>query len=389
MTTSLSLLSIFVLIALCSSVVAQGVSYGTIEGLVTDDKGNPIAGAAVTATGPQGVKTAVTGDRGKFVFKDLVPGDYQVKAEAQNYATVLQTDVKIVVGHSTQVPFALAAGVTEQVTVTSEAPIVDMKATSVGATVSVDEFVEYIPLGRNFTAMLQLAPGVVSSGPYAENNGNFSMSGSSGLENSYLIDGVNITNSGYGGIGSFNRVYGSLSTGVTNDFIDQVEIKSGGFEAEFGQATGGVVNAIVKSGTNSLAGQVSVYGSPDSLEATRKERVRNPDAIAIESTSRQDIGFNIGGPLIKDKLFWFVAYNPVATETTWKRNVENLDTLCIDNDCTDSDGDGQPDNGYRDPNQTDTGRTETRERENDNYAGKVSWFLHPNHRIEGTAFGDP
>ena len=77
------------------------------------------------------------------------------------------------------------------------------------------------------------------------------------------MDGVNITNTGYGGIGSYNIVFGSLGTGVTYDFLEEVQVKTGGIDVEFGQATGGVVNTVVKSGTNELAGQVSLYtGAP-------------------------------------------------------------------------------------------------------------------------------
>ena len=354
---------------------AQERTTGMIEGIVGDDEGKTIVGAAVTVSGPQGVRTDITAKNGSFVFRDLAPGNYSVKAEASGHATVTQTDVKVVLGKRTQVPFALAPGLTEQVTVTSEAPLVDMKSTVVGTTVSIDDFVDYVPLDRQFSAMINLAPSVVSG--LGTGQSNYAISGSSGFENSYHIDGVNITNSGYGAFGTYNWVYKSLSPGVTSDFIDQVEIKTGGIEAEYGQATGGVVNAIVRSGTNTFAGQVSAFASPESFEAPRKLRNLYPDAVSVLETSRIDVGANFGGPLLTNKLFWFLAYNPVQTDTTYIRTVSD-DSVLYDDD-------GE----LRDPDQPTGGRTETNTRVNQNYAAKLSWFAHPNHRIELTAFGDP
>src|SRR5437667_464439 len=109
-----------------------------------------------------------------------------------------------------------------------------------------------VPIGRSFTDTYAVAAGVVSG--LGTGQGNYSIGGASGLENTYLIDGVNVTNTGYGGIGAYNINYGSLGTGVTSDFLDEVQIKTGGFEAEYGQALGGIINTIVKSGTNDFKG---------------------------------------------------------------------------------------------------------------------------------------
>jgi len=359
--------------------LAQELTTGIVEGVVKDDKGNPIAQATVSASGPQGQRTVTTDAEGRFSIRSLPAGSYTVKAEAQGFGTVVQSNVGVNVNKKTQVPFKLSAGRVETVTVTSEAPIVDMKNTTVGATVSVSNLVDYLPLGRNFTAMFTLSPGVVSG--LGSGAGNYSISGSSGLENSYLVDGVNITNSGYGGIGSYNRRYGSLGSGVTNDFIDQVEVKEAGFEAEFGQATGGVVNAVVKSGGNKLSGQISVYGQPSSFESEYKLVELFPDAVPQTGSQRYDIGLSLGGPLVKDKLFWYVAYNPVETKTTFERTGLDPTALYF----VDENGDKV----YYDPNQTAYGRTGERTRKNQNYAAKFSWYLTPNHRFEATAFGDP
>ena len=91
---------------------------------------------------------------------------------------------------------------------------------------------------------------------------NPSIGGGSGLENQYVVDGINITNTGYGAIGSYSIVFGSLGSGVTFDFVKEIQVKTGGYEAEFGQSTGGVVNVITKSGANKVAGSLFGYFHP-------------------------------------------------------------------------------------------------------------------------------
>src|SRR5207244_8863275 len=106
------------------------------------------------------------------------------------------------------------------------------------------------PVGRRFSDTLYLAPGVSSSGNLG--SANPSIGGSSGLENQYVVDGVNITNGGYGALGSYSIVFGSLGNGTPYDFMQEVQVKTGGYEAEFGQATGGVINVVTKSGSNTV-----------------------------------------------------------------------------------------------------------------------------------------
>src|SRR4030095_653077 len=115
---------------------------------------------------------------------------------------------------------------------------------------------------------------------------NYSIPGASGLENQYIIDGVNITNTGYGGIGSYNIVYGSLGTGVTSEYLEEVQVKTGGFEAEYGQATGGVITAVVKSGTNNFEASVAAYYG----EVTQgfKQVHRSSAAVNFDADSTDD-----------------------------------------------------------------------------------------------------
>src|ERR1043166_5531260 len=113
----------------------------------------------------------------------------------------------------------MSAGKVETVTVQGQVPMIDRKSTSIGENIKLDEFVDTVPIGRTYSDTFKTAPGVVSGG--GTGAGNYSISGATGLENQYIIDGLNITNTGYGGIGSFNIAYEHLGPGVPTHFLDQ------------------------------------------------------------------------------------------------------------------------------------------------------------------------
>ena len=296
-------------------VMAQELTTGVLEGRVVSQNGDPIADAVITVVGPQGVRTTTTDAGGNFAIRNLTSGSYTVKAEAPGYGTVVQSDVALNIGARTQLPFTLQEGKVEEVTVTSQAPIVDMKSTSAGETVRVDDFAPYVPLGRNIVSTFSIAPGVSDGGSIGA--ANTSISGASGLENAYFVDGVNITNSGYGALGAYSIVYGSLGTGVTYDFLEEVQVKTGGFEAEYGQAGGGVVNSVVRSGTNDMSVNFGWWETPASLEGAYTNVVNSPYTANFVERNRRDISLSIGGPIVQDKLFYFLAYNPIWLEDTF------------------------------------------------------------------------
>ncbi|MEW5806751.1 MAG: TonB-dependent receptor [Acidobacteriota bacterium] len=362
---------------MASVTLAQETTTGILEGKVTDEKGNPIANAVITVAGPRGVLTTTTDAKGYYIIPFVKGGKYDVKAEASGYATMVQSDILVSINTRTQVPFALPAGKVETITVTAQAPMVDLKQTSTGATINLAEFVDYVPVPRSYMGLFTLSPGVVSGG--GTGAGNYSISGSSGLENSYLIDGVNVTHTGYGGIGAYNIVYGSLGTGVTSEFLEQVQVKTGGFEAEYGQATGGVINTIVKTGGNEFHGNIGYYATPSGLEGSREWVRTASGSVNLRERDNSDLGFSAGGRFIQDKLFWFAAINPIVTtdsfiapDTVWPEDVSGRPYAA----------------GTHVYPMWDKGLQE-RERWNYNYAGKLTWYVVPNHRLEFTAFGDP
>ena len=202
----------------------------------------------------------------------------------------------------------------EAVEVKGASPVIDTSSTTVGATLD-SELLSQVPVGRRFSDALYLAPGVSSGGQVG--HANPSIAGGSGLENSYVVDGVNITNGGYGALGSYSIVFGSLGNGLPFDFIKEAQVKTGGYQAEYGQASGGVVNVVTKSGSNQLRGSLFGYIRPDGLESTYDQVQTTNGTVNITGTREDDFGAEIGGPIVPGKAFFFGAIDPQSTRTLY------------------------------------------------------------------------
>lgn len=357
---------------------AQQPTTGTLRGVVGDRDGKPLPGATVVVAGPTGERGVQTDDQGQFEFRFLPTGTYRVKVEMASFSTIEIPEVVIGAGLTTRLPVTLLVGVEEEVNV-SASPLLDARRTEIVSRFSAKETVENLPVGRNFTDVVQFAPGVVDGG--ATGKGNYSVGGSSGLENSYIIDGVNITDSGYGGVGTYSIVYGSLGTGITSQFLEEVQVKTGGFEAEHGQALGGIIAGTLRNGTNDLGGSLSAYLQPSSWEAQGKDVSLSTGAFNVHERSETDLGVSAGGAIVKDKLFWFAGFNPVTTtQETFAQRVTNPLTA------VDPGAAGTYPDRIVFPS---TGTGKEVERSRDNYAAKLNWTVTPNQRLELTFFGDP
>ncbi|HQL47865.1 MAG TPA: TonB-dependent receptor, partial [Holophaga sp.] len=231
----------FLALALAAGSVAaysQSTTTGALYGVITDDKGNPIAGATVRLSSAQIARTETTGANGAFRFGLLNPGQWRLnvtKAGFQNAGrdVLIQTNTN----HQANMKLVTVASTTVEV-VASQMAAVDLTSTQTGANYQMDT-IQTLPTGRDMNSIVNFTPGVTDSGFGM----GASISGASAAENSYVLDGLNTTDSRYGGIGN------SLVT----DFIDQVEVQTGGFKPEY-SALGGVVNAVTKSGTNEFHG---------------------------------------------------------------------------------------------------------------------------------------
>ena len=242
---------------------------GRIEGRVVDAQMLPVPGVTVTATGPQGEKAVTTETDGRFAVPLLTPGLYQLRAEFPNFKAAQKNDINISLGQTVDLELQLEVGpVSEVVVVGADVSPVDQRSTTTGGVVD-SNLVRTLPIGRRISDVSYMAPGVGNSGSVGRQNP--SIAGASGLDNQYVVDGVNITNQGYGALGSYSLVFGSLGNAIPFDFFKEVQVKTGGYEAEFGQSLGGVVNVITKSGTNTLNGSMFGYARPQSLEGTWKQ----------------------------------------------------------------------------------------------------------------------
>jgi len=343
---------------------AQETTSGTITGHIVDAQGLALPGVTVTITSAQGTKTFVSDSEGTFFAPYLTPGEYSIRAELQGFAPVVRDNVVVRLGQRIEIPITMQLGtVTEQVQVTASTPVVDTSSTTVGANLDTAELAR-LPVQRTFTSALYLAPGVSGSGGAGQANP--SVAGGSGLENQYIVDGVNTTNSGYGAVGSYSIVFGSLGTGVPYDFLKEVQVKTGGYEAEYGQATGGVVNVVTKSGSNNLRGSLFGYTRPSALEGNYTPittiNATRVEAVNTTGTQEGDGGLEIGGPVVRDKVFFFG-----ATDGQWTR------TSLIAPE-------GFP---LRSMGSVDRNRRVA------SYAAKGTWQVNPSHRIDASFFGDP
>jgi hypothetical protein len=333
---------------------------GSVTGVIVDAQGLPVPGVTVTVTGPQGAKTAVTEASGRFNVPFLVPGTYNVRSELQGFKPVERQNVTVGLGQTVELNLKMeVGGLTETVQVSSASPVIDTSSTTIGANID-SELLSRLPVGRRFSDTLYVAPGVSTGGTVGEANP--SISGGSGLENQYVVDGVNITNQGYGALGSYSIVFGSLGNGTPFDFMKEVQVKSGGYEAEFGQATGGVVNVVTKSGTNNLRGTVFGYIRPTGLESDFTQVTTPNGTVNTTGTELSDVGLEAGGPILKNKLFFFGAIDPQWESRTFIAPADfPLASL------------GEVD----------------RKRQVTSYAVKGTWQATQNHRFDASFFGDP
>ncbi|MPY87286.1 MAG: TonB-dependent receptor plug domain-containing protein [Luteitalea sp.] len=272
-----------------SLAAAQGGTTGTIAGRVLDSQGLAVPGATVTVSGPQGQRVMVTDTQGSFTLPFLAPGTgYAVRVELQGFKPVERGDMTLRLGQTVELTLALeVGGAAETVEVTAASPVVDLTTTTTGATLD-SELLQAIPTGRRFSDTLFIAPGVSSGGGTGEANPSFS--GGSGLENLYLVDGVNISNTGYGALGSYSIVFGSLGNGLPFDFMEEVQVKTAGYEPEFGESTGGITNVITKSGSNTLRGSAFGYLRPTGLQADFPQVTTSNGTVNTTELEQWDVG---------------------------------------------------------------------------------------------------
>lgn len=279
------------------TVTAFAQQTGSVSGIVRGADGEPLPGATVTITGPllPAGQIEVSRENGAFDFERLPPGDYKITAELSGMGTA-ERAVVVSVDRDTQVDLGLgAAAVSDEITVSAAAPVIDVRSTEIQVNFT-QEMIEDLPLTRDYKGLFQLAPGVSENDRLAPN------AGGSRLDNTFLVDGINIT----------NPHYGDVLPNISELDIAEVNIKRGGITAEFGRTGGMVVNAVTRSGTNDLDGQVRFEYQPSDFVSDSK------DANLQNSVDKQGVGASLGGPILRDRL-WFYGSASFPTDTTTDR----------------------------------------------------------------------
>jgi len=383
------LMSSFAIFALLLSLAALGFAQqgsessvkGSLSGVVLDPSEAVVSGAKVTITGPTGDKSMQSDPEGRFLFQVLTPGFYSVKIEKDGFKATDVKQAEVVTGRTSSISIKLELGASSTVVEVSGAAVtVDTTSTATDSNLT-DTFYQSIPVGRGVTGLFYAAPGVSSGG--GTGTANPSIAGGTGLENNYVADGVSITDGGFGGIGVYSRNYGSLSTGINLSFVKEVQVKTGGYEAQYGKSTGGIVQIVTKSGTNQLHGSVGGYFAPQQMEATRSQ-ADDFDAGSTQQRfnlygkilhqSNYDLDTQVGGhvPGLKDHLFFFGAFNP-----QWNTDHDQFAQFRNPSDLV---------NGV--PTQTSLGNRNVAVNVY-SYAGKGTFRLNDKHQFEFSIFGDP
>ena len=329
--STLALALLFV--ALTISLIAQETT-GGLQGTVKDDSGAVVPNATISLTGSNlvGTKSQTSDSNGYYRFANLPPGTYALTVAAKGFNTLKRSDITIGVGHLPTLDLALKVGTTDTVVeVTSEAVAIDVTTTRSMTNVSQDVLDE-VPHGRSFQSVIQFAPsarneplagntigGTGGSLPGSSGNGlnvGFSIGGAADSENAYLVEGQDTENIS-GGYSKANVPY---------QFIQEVQVKTSGIEAEHGGALGGVVNVVMKKGGNQWHGQVFTYWEGDKLDANNNNTFLQYDPNAQNNglidpgtqlyRGKKDgfrvlqPGATIGGAIVKNRLFFFAGFAP-------------------------------------------------------------------------------
>ena len=350
------LVAIAALAAFATPALAQRTT-GAISGTVRDGSGAVLPGVTVSVSGANivGTQTAVTNEHGFYRFLNLPPGDYQLTYELKGFKTVSKRAVRVSVGGTLEENAALdVTQLSETVEVVGETSVVDTTSNEVGSNFD-RNWVDNAPLRRNsFFDLVASAPGSLAGGD-SNNTQRTMVYGSSYDENSFQVDGVEVTDN------YFNEALAEPNT----DAIEEVEILSLGAPAEYGNLTGAVYNIVTRQGTNEFHGDVGFYLQSDGMTSNNSQGIVNPDGSFMDACpdgeSRcpftrdkyTDWSAQLGGPIIKDKLWFFASYAN-QRDYYWDVGVDSSDPL-----------------------------TAARSRA-DRYFGKLNWQINPKHKLVGT-----
>ncbi len=293
------------------------VTTSRISGTVTDSNGAALPGVTVEAKNTETglVRNELTDSAGFFNLLNLPTGTYDVSATLDGYATATASAVRILLGTSPSVNFTLPqAQVSEAITVTAEQlPVVEVTNTSASTTIQVEQIKNQPINGRDFKSLVLLTP----ESRLDSERGNLSISGQRGIATNVTVDGVDYNDPFFGG--AAGGAEGRAPLSISQESIKEFTVITNGASVEFGRSGGGFVNVITKTGTNALHGSAFYYNQPQSLISDFANGVKPADQ------KKEQYGASIGGPIIKDKLFYFASYDKQKRDLTVPINANVLD----------------------------------------------------------------
>lgn len=341
----------FSLALLLAAPLTAQQQYGSIAGTVVDNQQQPLPGVTITLSGPamQGTRVAITDTQGRFRFVPVPPGrDYTLKFELAGFNTLEQTGIIVNLGKETTVSAEMALSqFAEAITVTAEKIVVDTSKSTVDTTVDWT-LVDTLATNRNFQTMMQMAPGVkAGNNPYVHGNSNDS--------NSYLIDGVETT----------DPRTNTWGTAINWDTIQEAQVQTAAFAAEYGRATGGIVNLVTKSGGNNFSFTARWIQQDADWSAQGGIEKETGQKKPFTASDEKRPSLTLGGPFVKDALWFYLAYEERANHRNFGRYATIQDAANLN------------------PTQ---GRTNY---EGHYFSGKLTYQVNPSHNLVGFYNEDP
>ena len=320
---------IFLLFVIVSPTHGQSITTGAVQGVVTDvDTDEPLGGVSITI----GNQTQITDDQGHYKITELLPGTYDVEFE---FATTKAVHSGVIVGANNTTSVYQALKIGESIHIIGDPPPINTISHTHEKRIGRPEL-EHLPIpGVNATDATGQVPGSSNDGRGT------AYSGSTSLENRYLVDGIDIT----------GLTYGDVGTPVLNDFVHEIQAITGGYDAQYGRSTGGIVNIITRSGTDQFRGSVFGLARPGFLSVRGELAPSNSSSIDVTSDNAYSghFGFELGGPIVKKRAWYYLGVAPQLSRTDYTRITKRQTDCRLREDsgalstCQSSNADGVPD----------------------------------------------
>lgn len=347
-----TLVALMVALLLAAPIAAQEQT-ASIEGAVKDSTGAVLPGAIVEIHNVDSgnlAGSATSDTAGAYRFVGLLPGKYEISATLTGFGPAKISNIDLRLGQLLRIdPVLTVAGQVETVQVNAESPLIDVKQSAKGFSITAEQLAR-LPRGRDFSTLVTQAPGA----NFESRQNGITIDGAAAAENRFIVDGVETTN-------PENGLQGKR---LVTDFVGELQVKSSGYAAEFGGAVGGVINVVTKTGTNQTHGDFGTYYTNDFTNGTastsprRALRLTPTDATLDEYVTfpkdeykQWDPGFTLGGPIFQNRLWYFGGYQPTLTTQTRTANLSDSTPVTKENDFkrhyVTANATGQPTNSTR------------------------------------------